>query len=161
MVSRTGTENFIKRKDNLYTTTHYETELIAGTFSSQTKSIVARLRNCMVHTYNNYQILPKWVIWIVENDIIKALKYTDFGVTESYQAVLTWLFDELKTIRNELRDALPFKAKKYEWPYFLWIEPTLHRSYGDNEIRKIFTESLKQVSAKHEESITLAPSRVD
>ena len=64
-------------------------------------------------------------------------------------------------IRAEIRDALPFKAKKYGWPYILWIEPTKHKLYSDNDKRKIFIQKLHKINNLHEESIVLALDQQD
>ena len=144
-----------RTQDNLYTITHYETRVASGSASSTNKSAVSRLRNCVVNCYNTTQKIPKWIVIIIENDLIKFLKYTEFAVTDAYEEILNWIFNELKDIRDEIRKQLPFKAKKGGWPYYLWIEPTKHKSYSDLEQREVFVNTLRKVSSSHNESITL------
>ena len=157
MVSRTERENFTKRKENLYSLTHYEATVIAGNFNSTTKSIMQRLRNCFVNTYNNKPtVLPKWIVIVIENDLLRTVRcheYTTDQLSLIFEGMLEWVFKELKNLRENVRYNMPFKTKKYEWPYFLWIEPTLHKSYGDNETRKLFNAALAKINAKFDESI--------
>ena len=156
MVYRTHSEHFLGRiRDNLYTITHFEARVASGSASSTNRNAVSRLRNCVVNCYNATQKIPKWIVIIVENDLIKFLKYTEYAVTDAYEAVLNWIFDELKEVRDEIRKRLPFKTKKNGWPYYLWIEPTMHKSYSDLVQRRAFLESLRKVSSGHNESITL------
>ena len=156
MVCRTERENYTKRRENLYSLTHYENTVIAGNFTSSTKSILQRLRNCMVNTYNNNQLLlPKWIVIVVENDIIRHFKH-DGCDAPFYDSVLKWLFSEFTTIREKIRANFPFKAKKYGWPYYLWVIPTLHKSYGDYDQRKTFIDSLQKINAQHDDAIAIS-----
>ena len=72
---------------------------------------------------------------MVENDVIRSLKY-EFAVEDSYYPVLKWLLQQLDRARSDIREHLPFKSKKYNWPHFLWIEPTTHKGYTDLKLRK-------------------------
>ena len=160
MVSKTVTEHFIHRgKDNLYTTNHYEVSVRAGNNKDSgdptTKSVPNRIRNALIRLYNEKQKVPKWVLFILENDLIRDLKY-EFAVEDAYELVLTWIFDQTQATRNNIRDNLPFKAKKYEWPYFLWIEPTQHKLYSDRALRQFFAKSLNKVNIQYPETLVLS-----
>ena len=156
MVNKTHRQHFLGReKDNLYTSTHFETTVIAGTPSSPVKNLLARIVNCFISRFNTEQRLPKWVVFVIENELIKFLNFNTIPPKDMYKPAIEWMFDQLKSIRSDIREKLPFKAKKYEWPYFLWIEATTHTGYNDNEKRKIFVEHLQDVNSFHPESIVL------
>ena len=159
MVSRTERENYSKRKDSLYSLTHYETTVVSGSFNSTTKSLMQRIRNCFVNTYNNNQNkLPKWVILMLENDMIRTVRYLEYTEEQLkiiFEKMIEWIFKELKNLRESIRFNMPFKTKKNGWPYFLWIEPTLHKIYGDNGVRKLFNAVLHKVNNENDDFIVV------
>ena len=157
MVHKTFQENYEKHasKENFYSTNHYEVTVAAGGTNSRTKSMLSRILNCITNIFNSQKVIPKWIVIILENDLIKSLSYTEFGATSAYGEVLRWLFEEVKKIHNEIRENVPFKVKKYEWPHIMYIEPTLHRAYSDNDMCKEFITSLNTVNATHDEAIVV------
>ena len=86
MMSKTYSENFEKRteKEHYYISNHYEITMAAGGSQSRTKSILSRILNCVINTYNNKKLLPKWIVMVMENDLIRNYNCTEYGATEAY-----------------------------------------------------------------------------
>ena len=99
MTHRTYNEHFEERgiRDNFYILNHYNVTMVAGGPSYHTKSVIGCVRNCFIHSYNNYKKLPKWVVFVPKNDIIKGLSH-DYDATDTYEELIQWLFKEIKRL---------------------------------------------------------------
>ena len=154
MMHKTIQANFMARQTETYTANHYEAISISDSNPSHDESVPGKLVNNFINTYNLRQKLPKWIIIVLENDLIRNLKY-EFAVESSYETVITWICNQLNAARESMRDKLPFKAKKFEFPHIIFIEPTLHRNYTDLDLRTSFLRSLKTVISRYQNIMTL------
>ena len=123
--------------------------------ADSTENLAARLINNFINAYNSTHEIPKWVVIVTENDIIDKIGYSEFGITETYGSIIDYIMAELEQAAKTMIKDIPFKAKKYLWPKFLWIEPTLHNCYQDNTLRMKFIKSLHRASITHESTIVL------
>ena len=99
--------------------------------------------NALNNTFNNNRsTIPKWIVLIPEVDIISSIDYTEFGVSGAYGMLIDHIIKEIDSTIKYFTANLPYKANKYGRPYVLWLEPTLHINYVDNELRVKFTRSL-------------------
>ena len=59
------------------------------------KLLEDRVFNAIVETMNNQEKLPKYLLVILDKDLIESLTTLDFGVKISMERILTWLIEEL------------------------------------------------------------------
>ena len=105
-------------------------------------SVAARLRNSMAKALRELVTpLPKLIMFILEDDIIRDL-YTN-GEQEiwiKYNKICNWLCNEVRKMLAGHNDALPLNARRLV--HVVWVIPTQHMNYPNNEGRKIFTTCL-------------------
>ena len=67
---------------------------------------ISRLRNNFVRGLNKTNIIPKFVVIVVEDDIVKDVNVSGFGQGEHYHVCLKWLISQYrKMYRSILRYA--------------------------------------------------------
>ena len=146
----------------MYTLSNFETVLFNSHTRVEGQNTIGRLRNSLVNLVNQQTFIPKWVVVVVEDDIIKSFDATRTANQESayYGSVLEHIMKEHNTIMDEFKDMIPDKAKKHGWPFFLWVVPTLHEIYDNNSARDKFIRCLKMVENLHDNVISLELEQV-
>ena len=99
---------------------------------------LARIQNNLIRALANRSEIPKYIVVVLEDDVIKFLNYNDYGVSELYGKTIDYLFRELKNITTSFKNKLPQKARRITWPFFIWLTPTTHANYSNNALRKKF-----------------------
>ena len=63
-------------RPNLFLHENFETVIIASNYNtSNHMNVIARIKSSFINTMNARMTIPKWVVIIVEDDIIKAIPY--------------------------------------------------------------------------------------
>ena len=89
-----------------YVNTHYEVKAYSG-YKRWNRSYVVRIRNCFAKAVNDNKVLPRYVVVIIDNEIISSVGYDRFGVSEIYERLMNWLANELDKLINVARESLP------------------------------------------------------
>ena len=113
---------------------------------------LSRLRNNLVHLINRHATLPKFIVIILEADVINEVRYKDFGASTAYGNVLDWLMAEYRKIISGFKDAMPNKCKIIDEPHVMWIQATRHKNYVDDEARGKFNNCLRILANVQENS---------
>ena len=140
---------------DFYILTNFETSTMHGNINSDYLNCIGRIRNSLVNLINQKNLIPKWVLVVVEDDIINTKGYEQNRASVFFGKVLEHLMKEFNQIIDEFKSMIPTKAKKHDWPYFLWIVPTIHRHYFNLEEREKFNKCLTTVEALHDNVICL------
>ena len=128
-----------------YANTNYQVRAIGGSaISSNNPDGISRTRNALVKAYKRFNTIPKILVIINENDIINSIQHDNsFGISQHYDDVIEWLFNEISDINTKFRSFASSNALKNKtgWPHLLWMAPSLHDSYKDNDKRRKFTKA--------------------
>ena len=85
--------------------------------------------------------------------MISSFKHEGFGISVHMGIILEELVSECECIIEQYKKLLPSKAKRENFPHFLWIAPPTHHNFSsnDNEKRRKFTDCLNSLifSAKY------------
>ena len=159
-------DKFVKDSANLYfktiddkssyTNRHFHVSICASDcFSSNNSSLLARLRNNLVHEFNKCTFIPKVITVVLEDAIINDVGTANFGVTNDFEIRTKWLISQYRKIIDAFIDYLPHKSKRDNWPKLLFISPSLHCNYRNNNLRKKFTRILEDTCAYTEKSTSM------
>ena len=119
-------------------------------------NVISRLLSNFARAINTQRKIPKWVVIIPEANLLNCVNYTQFGVSEAYGIAIEYIMSNIDSmIQDFIGNNLPPKANKYNWPNFLWVEPTLHMGYDNNPLRIKFTKSLHIASMMHDRAVVL------
>ena len=140
-----------------YIRTHYDATgfyhaSLTKDFRKRGDTLMAELKKNFIEAINEHVLLPKAVIIVLEEDLIKAANHFKKGAGIVYQTAVDWLFTELHRISVSYKEKLPSKARKFRNPQFLWVAATYHDRYGNgNFYREKFNTALKNAAAKYRE----------
>ena len=155
LVQHTAGQALAARNDS-FMKNAFETSIHASSATdTPNRNVISRITNNIIRAINTKREIPKWIVIIPEADLLNCVNYTQFGVSAAYGMVLEFIMASTEKALQQFFGTLPQKANKYHWPYILWIEPTLHMSYTDNELRIKFLKSLHTVSLMHDRVIVL------
>ena len=111
-------------------------------FSTRNTSPLARIINAFISGMERKQILPKIVVIVPEDDIINYLNHNDYGVTELFGKMIDYLDTELQKAAVNFKRSLPRRAKRAGCPQFVWICPSVHHNYLNNNLRRKFAAEM-------------------
>ena len=127
--------------------------------ASLDQNTISRLRNNLVGAIGDQVVLPKIIVIVPDNDIIKYFWYKDTSdVVSGYSQILCWLMTQYDRLISAQKDNhLPSKAKISGQPNFVWIIPPLHTAFKSKEValRKLFAQALTNVAALHDNTYAL------
>ena len=90
--------------------------------------------------------LPKAIIVVLDNDIIKYANWNIFGMSVIYGRLLHFLFSEFNRQISAKKDYLLKKAIRNGLPHVLWINPPFHTNFPDNPQRAKFGKCLDRTA---------------
>ena len=100
-------------------------------------------------------MLPKYLVIVLDNDLIKYLNFYDFGVSEALGKLISYLMTEIDRMISSQRDYLPKKCKRYNMPAIIWIEASLHHNFNNNNVTEKFNASLHKMVNFHSNTYIL------
>ena len=129
---------------------NYEVEYY-GVDCTSTNDIspLSRIRNVLFKAFAKFNRLPKIMVVILEDDVLEALKCNDFGLAEAYQHMFEWLVREYYRGILTIKEILPQKAVRDHWPHVLFIAPSVHNSYANDNKRRKFTIAMEKVAREY------------
>ena len=152
-------EEFVARSGNIiesrevktsFLNTNYQVRAIgaSGITNTLNPDPLARMRNTLITAIHRFNCLPRYLIIIPEDDIIKGINRDDYGVTEFYGQTIEWMLREQAKIIEEYKKFLPRKATKNRkgWPEFIWVYASIHTNYSNFNLRLKFNKCLKDVA---------------
>ena len=127
-----------------YTFSNFEVEYYAtDELKSNNPNVLSRLRNAIFHAFNKFNRLPRLIVLIIEDDIIRNIKLQEFGVSDAYRISIKWLLREYRRAILTMREKLPKKALNNLWPHVLIMAPSVHKNYLNDKLRRKFTHILE------------------
>ena len=134
---------------------HYE--LLAcnmSKYASTDCNVISRIQNKFAKTVNEGKFLPKMVVIVPDDDIIRCVDVSKEVAPHVWMCVLSWLMKEMKCIVLTQKEFLPTKAKRNGQPHFIWLEAPLNTDFLNNEDRMVFNTALHQ-AGKLNEGVTI------
>ena len=78
---------------------------------SEVKYVETRIYNTIVEAMNNYERLPKYILILLDKDLIESLKTCDYGAKITMEGAVIWLIERLdKTLywrKEDIRNKKP------------------------------------------------------
>ena len=121
------------------------------------RSILSRMRNCLIKAIEDKYLLPKLIVILMDADILSCTKDEQMTV---YTSLINWLAVEFNKLVNIHKDRLPMRAVKGEYPHFVWIAPLRHVNVKNNYYREKITSSIKTVTSTFNNHIMLQLKKI-
>ena len=136
---------------NSYISTQYDVKVFASKSSNMMRSSLGRFCNVLANAMNDHDKLPKYIIVVVEDDILRCVNFVKPGVSEVYGRDLQWLANEYHEIIAARKENLPKKARRFHYPQIFWMALTQHHNIPNNMLRHKFNQCLGTVVSLHKE----------
>ena len=96
---------------------------------------------------NEHATLPKVIILVLDNDVVKDIEQVDSTLPVSVETLLNWLIKEVNQVVQNYKNYLPKKSLCEYVPHILWICPPTHKYFGErsNLKRKEMTKCLNEL----------------
>ena len=132
---RKTAKNIYKKLPNAYANQHFEVTIAAGDkYNCSIPNILARMKSALVEVLNNSINIPKIIMLVPENDIIKDVGISDKSLAEEhYREYIKYFLQTTMEVINTFKQLLPEAAKRPGWPKLVIITPTIHRNYSEIE----------------------------
>ena len=105
----------------------------------------------MVRALKEQVLLPKMIIIVVDDDIIRYLNFYNFGISEAFGKLINHIMVEHNRILEAYLEYLPKRAipPGGELPQIFWIALPLHTNFANNSARNKFTKALNTMAKFH------------
>ena len=141
--------------------THYSfdnfevTEYLSSKYKSSNPSTIGRLVNNLVYGLNKHKTLPRVIVFVPDDDIVKNIKTSDVMIR--IVTITEWVVKECHKAITTYKEILPDKAKRSYMPHMLWIAPPVHRFFGssNNKKREIQAECLDKIAKLYSNMMVL------
>ena len=123
--------------DKCYMRQHFEvTGFMNSSEDRSDSNIISRMRNLMVGSIWDQITFPKFIFVVADDNIIESCFTSEEpSISQNLGKLIDWLMCEYDKLVTMQKNYLPIKAKKPNYPTFIWIEAPLHKSFRNNEAR--------------------------
>ena len=128
---------------------------------------ISRIRNYLVGAKKDQKILPKFIVLVIDDNIIKYLRHkggkeVNDSPMQGYEWLLRWLMTQFERLIAVQKEYLADKCRKPHQPVFLWIEPPTHASFRstDNFHRLEFSKAMQKAVSFHADMYSLQLKKV-
>ena len=137
----------VSNQTSLHAFKHFEVRNFSNNkYDSLFRSTAGRIRNCFIKAINEHSALPKLIVTILDDDLVKNLK-SKIDTYENLHEMTEWLLTEFEKELANYKDMILIKAQREHFPHFLWIASPQHKYFGgkNNELRAIQEKCLAEV----------------
>ena len=118
-------------------------------FTHYDQNAVSRICNTLITALQEKIKLPKWIIIVMDDDLIKYIDVDSKDIAE----VLSRLLDNIMKEHNKTiaihKDFLPPRAQRKHFPQFIWIKAPVHNNFSNNAERIKFNSALTNMVKFH------------
>ena len=155
-VAKMYREHFLLRTDNEanFIKDNFEFKNYCNSrFSSTVKNMMVRLQNTFAAALNKNEHMPKYVLIILDEDIISFINCDSVKIGSILGSLLSWLVAQIKDLIKHKCNVLLKKAKRSNEPcvYFCAAPTHVNFSHVLNEQRKKFNFTLEALCKNSQE----------
>ena len=144
-----------------YAKEHFETRGFANSkYISTDQNMLSRLRNLMVKAISDQILFPKYIVIVLDDDLIKFLNHEGYGITKSLGWLINNLMIEYDRLIETQKEYLSYKSKKSSHPILIWIEAPLHNEFDNNSEHLKFNKCLQEKSLFRRNMVSLHLKKV-
>ena len=121
----------------------------ANKFTSNNPNMVSRVINQMHKAITDEKLFPKWVVIVLDDDLIRYINEEGKNLTESMEKLINYIMIEHNKYVAAQKDYLLKKSKRPGIPGIIWIEAPNHMSFPNNEERDQFNKALATIAPLH------------
>ena len=136
------------------------TGYITGRFASPNPNLISRLCNSLVSAMKSNPLLPKYVVIVPDDDMIKYLHHYGSGISNALGRLVDKVMGDHEKSTSSHKDYLPEKCKRDAYPYFIWIQAPLHININNNPERVKFNHCIDRMTKFHSKVLSLQLKKI-
>ena len=160
---RSFDENFMKRNfGGCYTKENFNiTGFMNGKFVSSNLSMLGRLKNALAAAIMENALLPKMIIVVPDDDIIKIVSSdVKCGLSRCLGRLIDNVMTSFDRSIESIKEHLESKCMREDYPYFMWIQAPLHDGFANNDERVKFNKQMERMAKFHHNTVALQLKKV-
>ena len=84
-----------QQKMSPYLYDYYNIECYYTNPLSSNRSILARILNALIAGLNKNEHLPRYIVMMMDKDVVSASKIYDYGAVETFEKLMCWLLNNV------------------------------------------------------------------
>ena len=129
-----------------YIAQNFDVKIFTGTDDLLNRSVLGCLRNVLAFALNSKSKLPKYILLVINNDLIDCVKPASKpGTSMIFGRIIQWLADEYHSAILDCKTALKLKAVRNSFPQIFWVALPYHQNFTNGSTRFKFNQSLDTV----------------
>ena len=92
------------------------------------RNILSRMQNSLAAAINKEVLLPKAIIIVLEDDLLKIANHFKAGADKILEPWIQWITKEFHRSIVAYKEKLPSKARKFKYPTILWVPAMIHEA---------------------------------
>ena len=133
---------------------------VSDAFTSNNKSLIGRVCNLLVEAIRSETYLPKLIVLALDDDLVSRFDSDKPGNAFIIGKALDWLMREFGRIISAYKEYLPVKAKRNNFPHFIWIKAPYHCYFENNSLREKYNNCLKALCMVHDNMSVLQLKKI-
>ena len=130
-------------------------------YSSLVRNILARFKSLLCLALRKFKTLPKAIIFIPDDDIIKQAPIPLADAKDGeYHLIARYILEETRRLIISYKEHLPKKCKRDHFPHFIWVLPPVHKYFHNNRHRSLFSEAFEIEAENYADTCALRLKKV-
>ena len=114
-----------------YIRAHYDVTAFCLGKDKLNKNILSRFRNALVKAVNKQVVLPKAIIYIMEQEFIDDLQHYGPGISHLLGKCVEYIANQTHRVITAHKEKLPSKSRKFKYPAILWATMPEHYDWKE------------------------------
>ena len=135
-VAATYRQHFKKTKIKSFVKENFEVfAFCSSKFADKNTNMISRMQIAFATALNKRIYLPKFVVIVLDDDLIQYLQYKNYGVSTMYGTWIEYLAKEFNSMVQDRIAQLPTKARRnprFE-PHIYWMALPAHNGFDETE----------------------------
>ena len=119
-------------------------------YKSNMKNALARVRSQFCKALESSHLLPRIIVVVLDNDMIRHFKADDEGISLILKEIMIWLFKEVDKLINRRKRELPQRSKRNDYPQIFWVEAPQQVNFTDNLARRKFNSVVQSTAGAYD-----------
>ena len=133
-LAETFRKYFKKRDREWFTKENFEISVFCSSKHSDSNSnMISRLINSFAYGLNNNFKVPKYIVLLMDDDLIQYLGFIGKGTTRCYGEWLEYIVKTMLEMIKIRLASLPKKALKFGYPQIYLVSPPKYILFEDNK----------------------------
>ena len=144
-----------------YVKDHFTTSgYMSDKYMSHNQNLIGRIQNCLAKAIQEEVILPKMIVFVLDEDVLQYLNHPGPGITKAMEHLIGAIMTDCDRLIASQKEYLPKRAKKAEYPQMIWILSPLHDNFSNITECIKFNKAVESVAQFHDNTFPLQLKKI-